>query len=196
MASPYVPYELAELLESSGYGPEYDESEPGEAVRRPRQPVRTASRGNPVPQRPEAGYATKAELTATANRLDARIAVNSSAIKTVEGRVNAVAGEQGKLKGEITKLQSGLNDVRSMSMLLPLLSSQKTITTSSDVAGIPKDSKVVVDNGDNFSRVLPLLLFSGGLGGSSGSGGSQSGGLFGGDSGGLMTVALLMAMQK
>lgn len=196
MAGNYFPYELDELLESDELY-ESDESDESDEARRRRRraPVRTAKRGGAVPQRPTPGYATKAELTATANRLDARIATNSTAIKTVEGRVNTLSTDQGKLRSDVTKLQGSVNDVRNMSMLMPLLSSQKTVTTTADSGGIPSGSKVVVDSGDSFSKILPLLMFSGSFGGSSG-GQSGGGGMFGGDSGGIMMIALMMAMQN
>ncbi|MGH8032610.1 MAG: hypothetical protein ACREO8_09660 [Luteimonas sp.] len=198
MVSTYFPYELDELLENdeayeSDESGEYDEAR--RRIRRP--PVRIAKRGGAVPQRPAAGFATKAELSATANRLDARIATNSTAIKTVEGRVNTIFSDHAKLRTEVGKLQGGISDVRNMSMLMPLLSAQKTVTTTSDNAGIPAGSKVLVDSGDSFSKMLPLLMFSGAFGGSSGGQSGGSGGMFGGgDGGGIMMVALMMAMQK
>lgn len=193
------PYELDELLSEADEF-ESDESDESDEARRRRggrrPPVRTARRGNAVPQRPAAGFATKAELTATANRLDARIATNSTAIKSVEGRVNTLSSDTSKLRTDLNKIQGSVNDVRNMSMLMPLLSSTKTREATADVpgAGIVKGDKVVVDSGDSFSRILPLMLFSGGLGGSS-SGQSGSGGMFGGDSGGIMLVAMMIAMQ-
>lgn len=198
MVANFFPSELEELLESDEFY-EYDESDEFDEARRRtplrrRPPVRTAKRGGAVPQRPAAGFATKAELTATANRLDARIATNSTAIKTVDGRVSTLTSENAKLRADLSKLQGGINDVRNMSMLMPMLSSQKTVTTTEAIGGIPPGSKVVVDSGDSFSKMLPLLMFSGTFGGSSGS--SGSGGMFGGDGGGMMMMALIMASQN
>lgn len=196
----YMPYESDELAESDEFA-EYDESDESDEARRGRarfrSPVRTARPGSAVPPRPTPGFATRAELTATANRLDAKVGVNSKAIKTVEGRVSTLAGENAKLRADLTKAQSGISDVRNMAMLMPLLTTQSTRAVSGDVAGtgLKSGDKVVVDNGDSFSRVLPLLLFSGGLGGSGGSGGS--GGMFGGDGGGgIALIALMMATQN
>jgi uncharacterized membrane protein YgcG len=195
----YFPYELGELLEADHEDHEDHEAHDGEASPR-RRPVRTAARGNVVPQRPESGYATKAELTTTANRLDGRIAVNTGAVKTLDGRVASVSSEQSKLRNDVKSLQGGLNDVRNMSMLLPLLSTQKTRDVTTNVTGtaIASGDKVVVDSGDTFSKMLPLLLFSGAFGGSSSSGGSSSGGMFGGGDGGggIMLIAMMMMMQK
>ncbi len=191
----YNPYELEEILESDElYEP--GESDEFEEARRRRAPVRTARRGGAVPPRPAPGYATRAELTATANRLDSKIVTNSTAIKSIEGRVNTLSGEQTKLRTDVTKLQGGINDVRNMAMLMPLLTTQSTRTVTSTVGGtINAGDKVVVDTGDNMSRILPLLLFSGSFGGSSGNSGS-GGGMFGGDSSGIMMIALVMAMQN
>ena len=72
--------DFGELLEDVESDEAYDEAfESDEAVRRRGRPmlrrrVPTAKRGNPVPHPVAAGYATKAELNATAHRLDARIA--------------------------------------------------------------------------------------------------------------------------
>src|SRR6476620_5720901 len=188
------PYELGELLESSEFTPEAESSEWQEAPRRSN--VRTARRGNPSPQQPAQGYATKAELTATANRLDERIAVNSTAIKTVEGRFNSVAADHAKLKADVGRLQGGLNDVRNMSMLMPLLTTQTTRELTNNTAGLQRGDRVVVDSGDTFSKLLPLLLFSGSFGGTGSQPGQGSGGMFGGDSSGIMLIAMMMAMGK
>jgi len=190
------PFESDEYLESDEFFESDESDEWDEARRRPRRPpVRTARRGGAVPPRPAQGFATRAELTATGNRLDAKIATNASAIKTIEGRANALSSEQGKLRTDVNKLQGGLNDVRNMSMLMPLLSTQATRTITAATAGLNAGDKVVVESGDSFSRMLPLLLFSGSFGGTSG-GQAGGGGMFGGDSGGIMMVALMMAMQS
>jgi hypothetical protein len=192
----YAPYETDEFESDEGFEyDEYDESD--EARRRRRPPLRTAKRGNAVPQRPPSGFATRAELTATANRLDAKIATNSEAVKKLDARANTLSTEQGKLRTDLNKLQGSVNDVRNMAMLMPLLSTQKTRAASAAVTGteIVAGDKVVVDTGDSFSKVLPLLMFSGGFGGSSSSS-SGGGGMFGGDNGGIMMAALIMAMDK
>ncbi len=197
----YLPYETdeAEGDEFFDYADSDDSDESDEARRRRgrgRPPVRTAKRGGAVPPRPVPGFATRTELTATANRLDAKIGTNATAIKTVESRVATLSSDHAKLRTDLTKAQSSVNDVRNMAMLLPLLSSQttRTVTTAVEGTEIAANDKVVVDNGDSMSKLLPLLLFSGGFGGSSG-GGSSGGGMFGGDGNGIMLVALMMALQ-
>ncbi|GAB3102680.1 hypothetical protein [Lysobacter terrae] len=186
------PYELGELLDSTEFAPEAESAEWQEARR---SNVRTARRGNATPQTPAQGYATKAELTATANRLDERIAVNSNAIKTVEGRFNGVAADHAKLKADVGRLQGGLNDLRNMSMLMPLLTTQTSRELQSTAGGtLQRGDRVVIDTGDMFSRMMPMFLFSGSFGGS-GTQSGQSGGMFGGDSSGIMLIAMMMAMQ-
>ena len=206
----YYPYDLEELLEASEFDEFDDEDEfenideaedfdearrrrRGSRLRRP--PLRTAKRGGAVPRRPAPGHVTKGELAATAKRLDAKIGTNATAIKTLDRRLNGLSADHNKLRTDVTKLQGSINDVRNMSMLMPLLSSQRTRDVSAAVAGtgIQAGDKVVVDSGDAMSKLLPLLMFSGSMGGSSG---GSSGGMFGGDSGGLMMVAMIMAMQK
>jgi hypothetical protein len=183
-------YESDELFES-------DER----AVRRrrpvPRPPLRTARRGNPVATRPPSGVATKAELAATAKRLDDRIGVNSAAIKAADVRLRRTEAETSSigaaLRKEVTErkaatdaLKKGLDESRQLGMLLPLLSPSKTeeVTTTSG-----QKVKALVDSGDKFSKILPMLLMSGGLGG------SGAGGAGGGDNNMLMMIALISALD-
>jgi hypothetical protein len=98
-----------------------------------RAPIRTPQRGGNVPARPSAGFATRAELTATANRLDSKIGQVSTGIKALDGRVRTLDSEQGKLRAAVsaeTKKREALvtqvNNLQQMSMILPLLSTQKT----------------------------------------------------------------------
>ena len=169
-------------------GESWDSSE---ARPRPRfSRVQTAKSGNPVPRAAASGYATKAELHATAQRLDARIATNSKALSALDGRTRAIGGDVSKLRHEFRKevaerkattdaLKKGLDESRQLAMLLPLLTTQSS-TTLKTAAG-DTFNNVVIDDGDQMSRMLPILLLSGGMG-SSGTGGSgSSGGLFGGD---------------
>jgi hypothetical protein len=108
-------------------------------------------------------------------------------IKSLEGRVRTVTTE-------VNYLQRGLNDVRNMSFLLPLLSTPSSRTLNDkdvDQGGtLQIGDKVLIDTSDNLSRILPLLLFSGGWG-QSGSGG----GMFGGDNSGIMMLAVILALQ-
>ena len=190
--------ELGELLEhDEADWSEYDERVGPQGRPRQNRPLPKPPHGNPVPSQPQAGYATKSELQATASRLDGRIATNSKAISTLESRTGSLASDHARLsmhvKREIAErktvtdgLKKGLDEARQMAILLPLLSSQETKT----VGGV---ENVVIDSGDSFSKILPILLLSGGFGGSSTTGG---GGLFGGGGdGGIATLAIVMALS-
>ena len=204
---PYLAYETDEGLETDELYGEVDEAdESDEAARRPQRrrmgaPIRTPQRGGNVPPRPQAGFATRAELTATANRLDAKIGQVSTGIKALDGRVRTLDTEQGRLRTALTAetkkreaLAGQINNVQQMSMLMPLLTTQTTRSVTTAVAGtaIAANDKVVVDNGDSLSRILPMLLFSGA--GNTG-GQSGSGGMFGGDNNTMMMLAMVMAMR-
>jgi hypothetical protein len=187
-------YESDESDESDEYFVEYDERSGGRRRPAGRGPkVRTAKRGSPVPKKAGPGYATKAELLAAANRLDARIGVNSKAIQTADAKIRSLDTEVGRLgsalkketterKAEAESFKKALAESKQIAMMLPLLSSQTTVQVK-DVAGNTQNA--VVDNGGTFSKILPMLLLSGGLGGSSG----------GGDSNSMMPL-MLLAMAK
>ena len=181
---------------------DFELSDEARRSRRMRAPIRTPQRGGNVPARPSAGFATRAELTATANRLDSKIGQVSTGIKALDGRVRTLDSEQGKLRAAVsaeTKKREALvnqvNNLQQMSMILPLLSTQKTQKTTAAVAGIPEGSNVVIDNGDQLSRILPMLLFStAGSASSTGQPGS-GGGMFGGDNNSMMMLAMAMAFS-
>jgi hypothetical protein len=180
---------------------EMDEAARRQPQRRMRAPIKTPTRGGNVPPRPATGFATRAELTATANRLDAKIGQVSTGIKALDGRVRTLDTEQSRLRTALaaeTKkreaLSGQINNVQQMSMLMPLLTTQSTRNVTAPVAGtgLTTNDKVVIDNGDSLSRILPMLLFSGA--GNTG-GQSGSGGMFGGDNNTMMMLAMVMAMK-
>lgn len=162
---------------------EFDEAESDERfgrrrfARRPMRPgLKLPPRGNPTVRKPQPGFATKAELDATAKKLDGRIATNATAIKTLDGRTRTTEREVGSvssaLKKEIairkkqtTDLKKGLDESRQIAMIMPLLGG----------------------GDDKFSKMLPLLLYGGMLGGS-GTGGST-------DNNMMMTMMMVIALQ-
>jgi hypothetical protein len=168
-------------FDNEDYGEDFGESF-DEAARpkfRPRQArgrpgIKLPPRGNVTPRPPATGYATKADLDATAKRLDGRIHTASAALKTVDTRARAVEREVGTMgaalrkeialrKRENAELKKGLDESRQIAMILPLIGG----------------------GNDKFSKMLPILLYGGGLGGSLGSGG---------DSNNSMTTTMMMAI--
>jgi hypothetical protein len=201
---PVIPlFESDESDDAELYEMESDESD--EAAR-PRSrrfggPIRTPGRGGNLPARPQQGFATRTELAATAKRIDDKIATLSSGVKALDGRVRTLDTDLGKLRTDLRKesaargnISGQLGNVTQMSMLLPLLSTQTTRELKADDGELKKGDKVVIDSGDSFTRILPILLMSGGLGGQQ-SGSGQQGGMFGGDNGMMMAVAMMMAMK-
>jgi hypothetical protein len=207
MFNNYAFEDFGHLLEADeadeSYFNEADEASPrGGRGRGPSKPLPKPSRGNAVPQQPAAGYATKAELQATANKLDARIGTVSKGMEALDKRTRSIEGEHARMaaalrreiserRAAVDSLKRAVDDTRNISMLLPLLSSTETAT----VGGV---DNVVVDNGDSFSKVLPILLLSGGLGGSStptapGQPSSGGGALGFGDNN-VATLALVLAL--
>lgn len=144
---------------------EWDEAAPRRRFM-PRPGVKLPPRGNAVPKRAGPGFATKAELEATAKRLDDRIHTSAAAIKTIETRSRAVEREVGTMgaalkkeialrKKETADLKKGLDESRQIAMILPLLG--------------PSDP-----NQDKFTKLLPVLLYGGMLGGGGGGFGGSS----------------------
>jgi len=193
----YDTYEYADYNEGEGESYEsYEARRRRGRAGRPAPRVRTAKAGNPVPRPTPGGFATKAELQATAQKLDARIATNSKAVSTLDGRVRTIGTDMDKLSAAFRKevadrkiatdaLKKGLDESRQLALMLPLLAT----TTTKTVAGV---EDVVIDDGDSMSKILPILLLSGGMGGSGGSGG---GGMFGGDNM-IATLAIVSAMSN
>ncbi|MEG3089110.1 hypothetical protein [Sphingomonas sp. PB4P5] len=163
------------------YGESFDESF-DEAARRkarargarpPRPGIKLPPRGNVTPRPPASGYATKAELSATAKRLDQRIHTTAAALKTVDTRARAAEREIGAIghalrkeialrKKETAELKKGLDESRQIAMILPLIGG----------------------GSDKFSKMLPVLMYGGGLGGTSASSDGNNG----------MMTTMMMAM--
>jgi uncharacterized small protein (DUF1192 family) len=194
-------FESDESDEAELYEFESDESDEAARPRGRRMggPIRTPGRGNNVPTRPQQGFATRTELMATAKRIDDKIATLSTGVKALDGRVRTIDTDIGKLRADLKKesaarsnINGQLNNVMQMSMLLPLLSTQTTRKVSTANGELKADDKVVVDSGDSFTKILPILLMSGGLGGGAQS--PQQGGAFGGDNGMMMALVVAMAV--
>jgi hypothetical protein len=149
------------------FGEAFDEAAPkfrGRPARGARPGIKLPPRGNAVPRPAPGGYATKGELAATAKRLDDRIHTTAAAVKTVETRSRAVEREVGSIgtalrkeialrKRETAELKKGLDESRQIAMILPLIGG----------------------GNDKFSKLLPVLLYSGGLNSTTGGGDNNSG---------------------
>src|SRR6267154_1085881 len=94
--------EADELFGEIDEADEADEATGRRPQRRMRAPIRTPQRGGIMPPRPSAGFATRAELAATAARLDAKIGQVSTGIKALDGRVRSLDSEQGKLRAALS----------------------------------------------------------------------------------------------
>ena len=116
-----------------------------------------------MPRPSPGGYATKAELGATAKRLDDRIHTVSASLKSLDTRARGVEREVGAIgnalrkeialrKKETADLKRGMEESRQIAMMLPLIGG----------------------GNDKFSKMLPILLYGGGLGGTSVSGDSNN----------------------
>jgi hypothetical protein len=176
---------------------EYDESDESDLSERRSRPMKTLAAKSSYQARPSQ-YVTQTQLQATAARIDGRLNTLS---KETSQQVNTLKREQIRhttaLKKEIADrkkeaeaAKKELRQLRDMSALLPLISRPSSQTLTTETGGLPAGTKVMIDNNDSMSMLLPLLLM-GGLGG--------SGGLGGGDSGGdnsMMMVVLLLAMSK
>jgi hypothetical protein len=157
----------------------YDEATRTRFRPRPRPGLKVPPRGNPMFKVPPHGHATKAELEALGRQLNGRIQTSAAAIKTLDGRTHAAEREIGGMgaalkkeialrKKETAELKKGLDESRQIAMILPLIGGGT----------------------DTFSKLLPVLLYSGAFGGSTGSSTDSS------NSNMMMTMMMVVALQK
>ena len=141
------------------------------------RPIKTAPRQSAFTPRATSSpsYVTQVQLQTALARVSQQIGVNSTAIKTLDGRVRGTAAEQGRLgaglrketadrKKESDTLRRNLESTRELSALLPLVA--KSGTTLGNLAPL--------------AFLLPPDVLGGATGGSSS--GSSSGILGGGSS--------------
>jgi uncharacterized membrane protein YgcG len=154
-----------------------------------------------------AGYATtgfvEAKVAEARNALSRMIEQNSGAIRRVDGKIAELSRESAKhrrvVEGQVKAVRRDIAQTRELAALMPLLSSQSSKALTSPVGGLAAGDKVVIDTGDKFTSLLPLLLFSSGAGSdSSGGSGGSGGGLFGGggSDNSLLMLALVLGMSK
>ena len=173
----------------------YDEARRGGRGRPAGRPVPTAPRGNSYQPRPNNNVVTQAQLQAALARVSQQINVNSTAIKTVDGRARALAAEQGRFsaglkkefgdrKKDILAVRKDLQATREAAMLTPIIT---LLAPDNPIAGF-----------------APMLLLGGDVSQdplASGAAPASSGGLLGGMGGGgttglIMLLALSGAIGK
>jgi hypothetical protein len=181
------------INEAEGYEDAYEEAsdEAYEEARRPTpRPVGTAGRGSAYQPRPNTATVTQAQLQTALARVSQQINVNSTAIKTVDGRTRAVAAEQTRLgsglkkefadrKRDILAVRKDLQATREASVLLPLLGS---------LGGA----------GSAIGALAPLLLLGNDVSAdpnAPGAAAANSGGLLGGLGGGGTGLIALLALS-
>lgn len=173
-------FDLESLLESDTEFDEFDEAVRGSRGGGRPSPLRLPPRGNATVQQPAHGMATKAELDATARRLDDRIATVSGSVKTLDVRTHATNRELGSVstalrreiarrKTETADLRKSVDESRQIAMILPLIGGGT----------------------DSFSKMLPIMLYGGMLGGtgSTGTGTSDNNSM-------MMTMMLALIMSQ
>ncbi|WP_242138814.1 MULTISPECIES: hypothetical protein [unclassified Sphingomonas] len=184
---------FGESLESTEWNEMFGENlESAEWSPKRNQPLQRPKFGNAVAKSVANGYATKAELTATANRLDARIAVNTKGIASLESGLKSLGAAHNRLEHTVKKeieerkqvtdgLRQSIENMKMAVMLTPVISAPKTVLMNGE--------KVMVDSGDNFSTLLPMLLLSGSFGPQPAGGTAQS-------SNDMMMPLLILAMGR
>ena len=197
-------YEDIESDESDESDEDLDVLERRQRGRRFRQPPRTAPGGGLFRPRPQSSqYVTQTQLQAAMARVGQQIKTNSDAVKTLNTRVATLSTDVTRQAADLRKeattrrretaaLRRELRQTREMVGIIPLLSQPRSVQLGADVGNLRADNRVVIDSGDSFSAILPLLLL-GGLG----SGGGTSGGAEGGsDNNSMLLFALLLGGRR
>lgn len=135
------PSDLDELFEGDGESwadavdeldEALDEARRGGGGGRGRPPVKTSGGGNTYRPRPNNNYVTQAQLQAALGRVSGQINTNSTAIKTVDGRVRGLTAEQVRVTGALRKeiaerkkdaeaARRELQSTREMAAILPIV---------------------------------------------------------------------------
>jgi hypothetical protein len=178
-----TPFGIGETDESDEAFDESDEAFDeafDEAIRRSgrRPPVQTAARQSAYRQRPNNDFVTQAQLQAALARVSGQIATNSTAIKTVDGRVRTVSSEQARLTSALRKeiadrkkeedgLRKDIQSTRELAAILPLIAKNNPMISLLALGGGSlfggSGTGTGALGGDSTSNLLLLaLVLSGG----------------------------------
>jgi hypothetical protein len=155
----------------------YDEALPRIPRRPARPPVQTAPRQSAYRPRPDNNFVSQAQLQAALTRVSGQIATNSTAIKTLDGRVRGVSTEQVRLttamrkevadrKKEEEGLRKELQSTRELAVLLPLIGGSNPLIGLLALGGgsMFGGGGTGGASGDSTGNLLMLALAFGGLG--------------------------------
>jgi hypothetical protein len=148
-----------------------------------------------VPPRPAPNTVSGPQVTSAFDKVGTDVRALAAQVKEIEARVDT---NQGRGSKTLTALRNDLNQTKTISALLPLLSRPGTKEITEDVAGedggtvLTKGDKLAKASDDTISLLLPLLLLTGGFGGGSDSSSQQQGGM---DSSMMMMLVLVLALR-
>lgn len=177
-----------------------DESDWGEAVRRPRAPVRTPTRQSSFVPRTTPTAASQGQVQQAARSLDSKIETLANSVKALETRTNSLAAEQDKVGTIVRKqalvgrkgdegIRAELQQTKMLAILLPLLTQQSVEATDDEGNKV----NVLTQSNNQLNLLLPLLLLMPGGYGGSGGGSGQAGGM---DMSMLLILFLVLGQQN
>jgi len=193
-----------EGLESfEGWESESEAAEARAPIRKPSPQPSFRPRPAPAPPNAPQNFVTQLQLEASLARSDGKIKTVADGVTTIQARLAALAAASKKEADERKK--SGdtqgkdLNQKLQMLALLPLLVKAPVINGPVDsVGGKLKDAngaditQLSAPDNSTLDALLPLLLVTG----MGGTGGLNFGGDASGDGGGMMMLALILAMSN
>jgi hypothetical protein len=156
----------------------YDEAAPRRGVLPP--PVRTAPRQSAFRPRPNNNFVTQAQLQAALARVSSQIATNSTALKTLDGRLRGVTSEQARMTMALRKeiadrkkdaevMRKEIQSAKELAVILPLIAKDNPLIGvlalggGSLFGGSPSTNGAAPAAGDSTSNILLLALAFGGL---------------------------------
>jgi hypothetical protein len=124
----------------------------------------------------EKSFVTQAQLQAASERIGKDIRTIDASVKSLENTAR--------------RSQNSMGQNMQMMALMPMLM-KKTITTTGASGGIPSGTKVVIDDGDMLTMMLPMMMMQG-MGSGSTTGQNGQGGM---DPMMMMMMVLIMSDQ-